>query len=59
LEHGWRWCRRNPAHALLGSALLLAMLIIVIGLIAGSWQIQAHYDKAVEEKGKAEQALKE
>jgi WD40 repeat protein len=31
-EHGWRWCRRNPAPALLGAIALLLLIITVASL---------------------------
>ena len=37
LEHTWRWCRRNPAVALLSASLLLVFLIGFAG-VAWKWQ---------------------
>jgi WD40 repeat protein/serine/threonine protein kinase/tetratricopeptide (TPR) repeat protein len=47
LERMWRWCRRNPAMAMLSLALLLTLVLGVVG-IAWKWR------EAEQQRGKAE-----
>jgi WD40 repeat protein len=54
LERGWRWCRRNPAVAVLGLALLLAL---VGGLAGVSWkwqEAQVHLAEADSQRHEAD-----
>ena len=59
LEHGWRWCRRNPGVAFLSATL---MLMLVLGAVGGtSLAVWAFTQKTLAEgeKGKAQQAQRQ
>jgi len=49
-EQGWRWCRRNPALASLGAALVL---VFTLGFSGTLWQ----WRQAINERQRADQNL--
>lgn len=57
LEHGWRWCRRNPALAFLTTTTLLLLLAGVIGSSAGYVRESRLRARAESESQRAEANL--
>jgi eukaryotic-like serine/threonine-protein kinase len=54
-ERAWRWCRRNPAVAALGSAVALLLIVLGVGSVVAGL-LRRERDRAVTERVRAEQA---
>jgi WD40 repeat protein len=55
-ERTWRWCRRNPAVATLSGALLLLLLVVAVGGVAMSLQLNSALGQARDDRDKARDA---
>ncbi len=49
LERGWRWCRRKPALALLGTVLTLAPPIIILILLFMGHRVASERNRSLEQ----------
>jgi WD40 repeat protein len=58
----WRWARRNPGWAAMGSSVAFLLLVIVIGTVAGNLRLRdalAESDQRLERALQAERATEE
>jgi WD40 repeat protein/serine/threonine protein kinase len=54
LERGWRWCRRNPALALLALGLLLSLVGGLAGVSWKWWEARGHLAEADRQRREAD-----
>lgn len=55
IEHGWRWCRRNPAIAVLATAVALSMTVAAVTSVTLAFRFQAETQLANENTRLAEE----
>jgi WD40 repeat protein len=55
-ERLWRWCRRNPAVAVLASAVAALLVLGAVGVTLAVWRLGRARDTAVANLGRAERA---
>jgi serine/threonine protein kinase/WD40 repeat protein len=53
---GWRWCRRNPAMALLVGTVAVLLLAVTAGSWTALWRLQHEQDQTVQQLLRAEKA---
>jgi serine/threonine protein kinase/WD40 repeat protein len=59
LQRGWRWCRRNPAKAVLSSAVVALVLTIAVGSSVALLRLQFEQGQTMMQLERAEGAEKE
>jgi WD40 repeat protein len=59
LERGWRWCRRNPAQALLTGAVLSLLLALIVGTMVVAVWLRQGRDEALRNLDRAQLAEKD
>ena len=50
VEHGWRWCRRNPLLSGLTSAVVVLLLVLTVGSLIANWQLKIESSRAGKRK---------
>jgi tetratricopeptide (TPR) repeat protein len=58
LEHGWRWCRRNPAVTAVSAAALLLLIFALVGMTTLYLNAERQRDLAERERRRADDERK-